>query len=202
MSFDPANPNQEPFQSSVPLNAQIDPTITCDLIIPIKNENGIRTSKIYVWKGIVISLIIFLVIEIIDVAISIFLLPNEEAFFPVKLVLCLILVPIFIPFLFVPIGIVCTFDYNNELFSCYRYTAVPFLNYKSCLEYKISLREIDNFFVYKFGLQTKKHYKIGIRRKDGQEDYLVSGQDHTFSMQFDPRIDQIEATLNHWLRKN
>ena len=163
----------------------------------ISYENGVRNVKIVVWKGMYCAIVIFIILEIVEIILSlVFYFLLNLTFTAIALGCCLL--PTFLIFLFIPIGINCQFDYNNSNFSCQPFPVFP-VTY-SFLKTSMSFNEINYFFIFKFRQLDKKYYKLGINKKDGDDLNLVTGQDASCSTEYDPKLKLIADMMNNWLK--
>ena len=169
----------------------------CPYIKEISYENGVRNVKIVVWKSMYWAIVIFLVLEIIEIIISLFFYFSLGlTFTAIGLACCLL--PIFIIFLLIPIGINCQIDYNSSNFTCQPFPTIP-ITY-NFLKTSMSFNEINYFFIFKVQQFNKKYYKFGINKKDGDDLNLVTGQDASCSTEYDPKLKLIADIMNNWLK--
>ena len=149
----------------------------------IEHANGERIIQITGFKGIYYGLIIFGVLEIIEIIIA-FTLLRKIPF--LQWLIILILLPFVILFLFIPVKAICKFDYNNKIFSSYITPIIP-ISYPF-YSHKIDFHEISFFYFFKIKKSSKKYYKLGINKLNGDDCDIILGQDHTISSNYDSKL--------------
>ena len=157
---------------------------------------GERIIEIIAWKSIYSSLIVFIILEIIEIIIA-FTLFRKITF--LKWLFILFLFPIFIPFLFIPVKAICKYDYNNKIFLSHVSPVIP-ITY-SFYSNKINFEDISFFYFFKINKAGKKYYKIGINKKDGEDHDIILGQDIKCSREYDNKVKQIPFILKTYLRE-
>ena len=159
-------------------------------------SQGERIIEIIVWKSIYYSLILFLILEIIEITIAFTVFRNINF---LKWIFVFLLVPIFIPFLFIPVKAICKYDYNNKIFSSSVSPIIP-ITYPFYSN-KINFENISFFYFFKIKKAGKKYYKIGINKKDGKDQDIILGQDIQCSREYDEKVKQIPFILKSFLRE-
>ena len=162
----------------------------------ISHIQGERIIKITAWRGIYYSLIIFLVLEIIEIIIALTVFKNAPI---LKWLFIFFLFPIFIQFLFIPVKAICKYDYNNKTFSSHMSPVIP-IPYP-CSSFSITFNDIDFFYLFKIKKVGKKYYKIGVNTKDGEDHDIILGQDDKCSLEFDEKILSIPSIMKLYLRE-
>lgn len=160
------------------------------------HAQGERIIEIIAWKGIYYSLLVFLILEIIEIIIAFTLFRNITF---LKWIFLFLLIPYFIPFLFIPVKAICKYDYNNKIFSSRVSPIIP-ITY-SFYSININFEDISFFYFFKINKAGKKYYKIGINKKDGEDHDIILGQDIKCSREFDNKVKQIPHILKTYLRE-
>ena len=160
----------------------------------ISNLHGERIIKIIAWKSIYFALILFAILEIIEIIIALTLF--RKIF--IKWLFIFLLVPFMIMFLLIPINAICKFDYNNKTFSSY---ITPIIPIPYCFyRIKVQFEDISFFYFFKIKKLTKRYYKIGINLVNGEDKDIIVGQDHTKDSKYDPKLLIIPKILKSYLR--
>jgi hypothetical protein len=194
---DPSNPNDQiEIHQHENANFIQNEDISSPYIKQVSYSDGIRTIKIIAFKGIYYALIIFAVLELIQIIISFTLLRNIAV---LQWFLILLNVPFIILFLFIPVNAICKYDYNQRRFSSYitPIIPIPYCFYKN----DISFEDISFFYLFKINKCRKKYYKIGINKKDGEDEDIALGQDHVVSTNYDENLNKIPRILKSYLRQ-
>ena len=164
--------------------------------VSVSHSEKVRTVKVIAWKGLYYALIILFVFEIIMCLIGFFLFREIPS---LKIAFCFMELPMIILFLFVPIKAICTYDYVNKVFSCYKMPILP-IPY-NFLKFSVNFSEISYFYFAKMKSLGKKNYKIGLNTHDGQDKTIIFGQDHVCSEEFDIKLSEIPVLLRHYLKE-
>ena len=127
------------------LNTQQQNSFDCPFIKEIRFENGIKKVKITLFKPIYLVVITFLILEIIEISLSVYFYFQGAIFAAV--LLSTVLLPFIIVSLLFPIGINCQIDYNNANFTSRPFPVFP-ITY-SCCETSICLYHISSFYLLK-----------------------------------------------------
>ena len=160
----------------------------------ISNIHGERTIKIVAWKSIYFALILFVILEAVEILIALLLF--RKIF--IKWLFIFQLVPLMVMFLFIPINAICKFDYNNKTFTSYITPAIPI---PYCFyNIKVQFEDISFFYFLKIKKLSKRYYKIGINLVNGEDKDIIVGQDHTFRKDYDPQLLLIPKILKSYLR--
>ena len=162
----------------------------------ISYNQGQRIIKITAWRSLKYSLLLFLIIEIIEIIIA-FTVFKKIPY--LKWLFTLFLLPIFIPFFFLPVKAICKYDYNNKIFSSFISPVIP-ISY-SCFSFNVKFKDIDFFYFFKIKKTGKKYYKIGVNTIDGEDHDIILGQDDSCSLEFDNRVLEIPGILKFFLRE-
>ena len=117
----------------------------------ISYNQGERIIKITAWRSLKYSLLLFLIIEIIEIIIA-FTVFKKIPY--LKWLFTLFLLPIFIPFFFLPVKAICKYDYNNKIFSSFISPVIP-ISY-SCFSFNVKFKDIDFFYFFKIKKTGKK----------------------------------------------
>ena len=189
----PNNNNENPDVENLAL---INGNNSSPYVFEISHSEKVRTVKVIGWKGLYYSLIILLCVEILQCIIGFILFREIPS---LKLAFCVMLLPIIIPFLFIPIKAICTFDYVNKVFSCYEMPILP-IPY-NFLKFSVNFSEISYFYFAKMKSLGKKNYKIGLNTHDGRDKIIIFGQDHKCSLEFDTKLTEIPVLLRHYLKE-
>ena len=162
----------------------------------ISNEHGERIIKITAWKSIYYALLLFLVMEIIEIILGFLLFKNNY----MRWLFVFLLVPFIIVFLLIPANAICKFDYNNRTFSSYVTPVIP-IPYPF-FRVKIQFEDISFFYLFKIkkSYNKKKFYKIGLCHIDGEDKDIIMGQDHKCSRTYDPKLFLIPKILKSYLK--
>ncbi len=176
--------------------ALINSNLSSPYVSETSHFGGVRTVKVVGWKGMYYAVIILFCVEILQCLIGFLLFRGIPS---LLIAFCFMLVPIIIPFFFIPIKAICTFDYHNKTFSCYKMPILP-IPY-NCLKFSINFSEISFFYLAKMQTLGKKNYKIGLNTHDGQDKIIIFGQDHTCSLEFDVKLSEIPVLLRHYLKE-
>ena len=189
----PNNNNQNPDVENLAL---INNNISSPYVSVKSHSGRVRTVSVVGWKGMYYALIILFAIEIMMVLIGYFLFKQIPS---LAVAFSLMIVPIIIPFLFIPIKAVCTFDYVNKTFSCCKMPIIP-IPY-NCFKFCLNFSDISLFYFAKLKSLGKKNYKIGLNTHDGQDKLIIFGQDHTFNLEYDIKLSEIPVLLRHFLKE-
>jgi len=189
-------PNNNNENQDVENLALINGNIQSPYVSEVSHSGGVRNVSVIAWKGMYYAFIILLCVEILQCLIGFILFREIPS---LKIAFCLMLLPIIIPFLFVPIKAICTFDYNNKVFSCYKMPMLP-IPYKFLI-FSVNFSEISYFYFAKMKSLGKKNYKIGLKTHDDQDKIIIFGQDHTCSKEFDIKLSEIPVLLRHYLKE-
>ena len=92
-----------------------------------------------------------------------------------KILFCVMEVPLMILFLLMPANAICIFDYNAKTFRSYPVGIIP-IPCKCFSNIFINFCDISGFFVKKSIKQGKRYCKVGVKLNDGQELAIIVGQ--------------------------
>ena len=161
----------------------------------ISNIDGIKKTKVIAWKSMYIGVLVLFIVDLFEGFLAYYFYTEGQLIIGI-LIMCPVTIVLII-FLFIPIGINCQIDYNSSNFTSEPFPVFP-ITY-SCFKTSISFNEINNFYLFKFKMLNKKHYKIGINKKDGTDIDLITGQDASCSSTFDQKLESLPKIMNNWL---
>ena len=153
-----------------------------------------RIIQITGFKGIYYIFLFFLILEIIEIIIA-FTILRRISF--LKWLLTLNLLPFIILFLFIPVKAICKFDYNNKIFTSYITPIIPIAY--PFYSHKVDFNDISFFYFFKIKKLSKKYYKLGINKLNGDDCDIILGLDASCSTKYDPKLFLLPSIFKSFL---
>lgn len=146
-------------------------------------------------KGIIIAFFILLVVEVIEVALT-FILHLPTSLYPVMMVP---LIPVIIMIMLWPYGIYVRVDKLNQSIRIRKRCII--CGIWNCQDKNFRLEDVSEFTISKVPLLGKRYYTIYLNYKSGApQEPIITGQDNSCRLGYDPELDNIPVMLNNWIR--
>ena len=146
-------------------------------------------------KGIIIGFFILLVFEALEIALTFILhLPtNLYALMMVPLIPFLILLALW------PYGLYVRVDKLNQSIRFRKRCLI--CGVWNCKDKSFRLEDVSGFTIAKVPLLGKRYYTIYLHFKSGApQEAIITGQDNSCRLEYDPELDNIPIMLNSWIR--
>ena len=152
----------------------------------LENNLGLRKIKIKFQKPFIISIFIFIALQIVLMIVGLLLLRFTE----LKVLFSVMMIPFMIVFLFIPSNAICIFDYNAKTFSSHPVGIIP-VPLKCFSSVFVNFCDISGFYLKKFTKYGKRSYNVGIKLNDGSELTILAGQNTQGCPKKNQEVDEI-----------
>ena len=161
----------------------------------VSYSNDVRKIKISGNKGILITVIILLCLQVVMMVLGLTLFKDMP---PLNILFCVIELPYLLLLLLYPSSAICQYDYKSRTFISYiiPFIPIPYM----CFSLTINFQQIDGFYLQKVGSMTKKYYKIGVKDINGKDTIIGIGQDNKCQSDLDENIKFIPFLLRAYLK--
>lgn len=146
-------------------------------------------------KGIIIGFFIVLVSEIVEIALT-FLLHLPTSLYAVMM---LPLIPVLILLALWPYGLYVRVDKLNQSIRFRKRCLI--WGVWNCKDKSFRLEDVTEFSMVKAPLLGKRYYTIYLNFRSGApQEAIITGQDNSCRLDYDPELEKIPAMMNSWIR--
>ena len=165
-----------------------DKTKPYPFIKEIDYDLGIRKIKIKFELAYIITIIILIVVQLILMAVGFIAFKHNNE---IKILFCVLELPLILAFLLVPANAICIYDYNAKTFRSYPVGIIP-IPCRCFSNVFVNFCDIAGFFVKKVTKRGKRNYKIGVKLNDGQELTIMVGQNPKVKCSCTPPPEEVD----------